>query len=186
VHARALSLSPSLSLSLTHTHTHTHKAQMHAHALRLACRCTVCTVKNTVNISYVVLWIILKGQMFINRVKQVCGDLCLLALKWSTPCSGCMKWELSVSEEKNCTRININSLSLQKLQFYFLLLQSWAAECEVFHLLQLHMSTLQASSNTKHVRSSGQDEFRFQILKPLYVKRDSKQPCDQTGAVYVC
>jgi hypothetical protein len=47
------------------------------------------------------------------------------------------------------------------------------------------MSTLQASSNTKHVRSSGQDEFRCQILKPLYIKRDSsKQLCDQTGAVY--
>jgi len=77
-------------------------------------------------------------------------------------------------------------LSLQKLQFYFLLLQPWAAECEVFHLLQLHMSTLQANGNTKHARSSGQDEFRCQILKPLYVKRDSKQHCDQTGAVYVC
>jgi hypothetical protein len=62
---------------------------------------------------------------------------------------------------------------------------SWAAECEVFHLLQLHMSTLQASNNTKHARSSGQDEFRCQILKPLYVKRDSKQRCDQTATVKV-
>ena len=40
----------------THTHTHTHTgAQMRACALRLACRSTVRTVKNTVNISYAVL-----------------------------------------------------------------------------------------------------------------------------------
>lgn len=58
---------------------------------------------------------------------------------------------------------------------------SWAAECEVVHLLQLHMSTLQASSSSNQVHSSVHDEFRCQILKPLYVKTDSKQPCDRTG-----
>lgn len=58
----------------------------------------------------------------------------------------------------------------------------WAARSEVLHLLQLQMSMPQANSGAKQMCSSGCDEFRCLILKPLYVNTEGTQTCDRKGA----